>query len=30
MSGIKDGSITFKDGRYIDSKGRYTNGTYYD
>ena len=26
MSGILDGSITFKDGRYIDSKGRYSNG----
>lgn len=25
MAGIKDGTITFKDGRYYDSLGRYTN-----
>ena len=30
MAGIRDGSITFKDGRYIDSRGRYSNGLYYD
>lgn len=30
MTGIRDGSITFKDGRYVDSKGRYSNGLYYD
>lgn len=30
MTGIQDGSITFKDGRFIDSRGRYTNGQYYD
>lgn len=30
MSGIQDGSITFKDGRFIDSRGRYANGQYYD
>ena len=30
MAGIKDGSITFKDGKYIDTKGRYSNGIYYD
>ena len=30
MAGIQDGSITFKDGRFIDSRGRYTNGQYYD
>lgn len=30
MTGIRDGSITFKDGRYVDSRGRYSNGLYYD
>lgn len=30
MTGIRDGSITFKDGKYIDSRGRYSNGLYYD
>lgn len=30
MSGIQDGSITFDNGRFVDSKGRYSNGTYYD
>ena len=30
MAGIQDGSVTFKDGRFIDSRGRYTNGQYYD
>lgn len=30
MTGIQDGSITFKDGRFIDSRGRYANGQYYD
>lgn len=30
MTGIQDGSVTFKDGRFIDSRGRYTNGQYYD
>ena len=25
MSGIEDGSITFSNGRFVDSKGRYTN-----
>lgn len=30
MNGIEDGSITFEDGRFNDSLGRYSNGTYYD
>lgn len=30
MEGIKDGTITFKDGRYVDSKSRYSNESYYD
>lgn len=30
MAGIKDGTITFNNGRYVDSKGRYLNGQYYD
>ena len=30
MTGIKDGSITFKDGKYVDARGRYSNGLYYD
>lgn len=30
MSGIKDGTITFDNGKYHDSKGRYFNGVYYD
>lgn len=30
MSGIGDGSITFEDGRFNDSLGRYSNGVYYD
>lgn len=30
MAGIKDGSITFKDGKYVDARGRYSNGLYYD
>lgn len=30
MTGIRDGSITFKDGKYVDSRGRYSNGLYYD
>ena len=30
MSGIRDGSITFKDGKYVDASGRYSNGLYYD
>lgn len=30
MEGIKDGTIIFKDGRYVDSKGRYSSGSYYD
>ena len=30
MSGIRDGSITFKDGKYVDARGRYSNGLYYD
>lgn len=30
MEGIKDGSITFKDGKYVDARGRYSNGLYYD
>ena len=29
MAGIKDGSITFKDGKYVDSRGRYSNNKYY-
>lgn len=30
MAGIKDGSITFKDGKYVDSRGRYSNNKYYN
>ena len=30
MTGIRDGSITFKDGKYVDARGRYSNGLYYD
>lgn len=30
MSGIGDGSITFENGRFNDSLGRYSNGVYYD
>ncbi len=30
MSGIGDGSITFDNGRFNDSLGRYSNGVYYD
>ena len=30
MAGIRDGSITFKDGKYVDASGRYSNGLYYD
>lgn len=30
MKGIEDGSITFEDGRFNDSLGRYSNGVYYD
>ena len=30
MAGIKDGSIIFKDGKYVDSRGRYSNNKYYN
>ena len=30
MSGIKDGTVTFENGRFNDSKGRYSNGVWYD
>lgn len=30
MKGIGDGSIVFDNGRFTDSKGRYSNGIYYD
>ncbi len=30
LAGIKDGTITWSDGRFKDSKGRYSNGTWYD
>ena len=30
MSGIQDGTITFQNGQYVDSGGRYSNGNYTD
>lgn len=30
LAGIKDGTITWSNGRFKDSKGRYSNGTWYD
>ena len=30
LNGIGDNTVTFKNGRFVDSEGRYKNGLYYD
>lgn len=30
LNGIGDNTVTFKNGRFVDSEGRYRNGLYYD
>lgn len=30
MSGIEDGTVVYKNGRFSDSRGRYSNGIWYD